>query len=102
MCTFGNFQMYGEPALQALQLSRWLSEANSQAGQAYVVIPLMSALWRVDIMLVLNRSLLNREYTLINLLKALASIISMCNLHVTLLSKIIPIYLQMECFVQLV
>jgi hypothetical protein len=30
-------------------------------------------------MLALNRSLLNREYTLINVLKALASIISMCN-----------------------
>jgi hypothetical protein len=33
-------------------------------------------------MLVLNRSLLNREYTLINVLKVLASIISICNLHV--------------------
>jgi hypothetical protein len=42
-------------------------------------------------MLVLNRSLLNREYILINVLKALASIISMCNLHVTL-SKITPRY----------
>jgi hypothetical protein len=38
-------------------------------------------------MLVLNRSLSNREYILINVLKALASIISMCNLHVTFLSK---------------
>jgi hypothetical protein len=43
-------------------------------------------------MLVLNRSLLNREYILINVLKALASIISMCNLHVTFLSKITPRY----------
>jgi hypothetical protein len=43
-------------------------------------------------MLLLNRSLLNREYILINVLKALASIISMCYLHVTLLSKIIPRY----------
>jgi hypothetical protein len=33
-------------------------------------------------MLELNRSLLNREYILINVLKALASIISMCNLHI--------------------
>jgi hypothetical protein len=32
--------------------------------------------------------MLNREYILINVLKALASIISMCNLHVTFLSKI--------------
>jgi hypothetical protein len=48
----------------------------------------MRALWRVNLMLVLNGSLLNREYTLINVLKALASIICMCNLHVTFLSKI--------------
>jgi hypothetical protein len=39
-------------------------------------------------MLVINRSLLNRKYILINVLKALASIISMCNLHLTFLSKI--------------
>jgi hypothetical protein len=43
-------------------------------------------------MLALNRSLLNREYTLINVLKALASIISMCNLNVTFLSKIASRY----------
>jgi hypothetical protein len=52
----------------------------------------MSALWRASLMLVLNRSLLNREYILINDLKALASIISKCNLHVTLLSKITSRY----------
>jgi hypothetical protein len=43
-------------------------------------------------MLTLNRSLLNREYALINVLKALALIISICNLHVTYLSKITPRY----------
>jgi hypothetical protein len=43
-------------------------------------------------MLALNRSLLNREYILMNVLKALASIISMYNLHVILLSKITPRY----------
>jgi hypothetical protein len=43
-------------------------------------------------MLELNRSLLNRKYILINVLKALASIIYMCNLHVTFLSKIAPRY----------
>jgi hypothetical protein len=68
--------------------SRWLSAASSQAGHAYVMMLLMSALWRVSLMLVLNRSLLNREYILINVLKALASIISICNLGVTFLSKI--------------
>jgi hypothetical protein len=39
-------------------------------------------------MLMLNRSPLNREYILINVLKALASIISMYNIHVTFLSNI--------------
>jgi hypothetical protein len=39
-------------------------------------------------MLVLNRSHLNNEYILINVLKALASIISICNLHASFLSKI--------------
>jgi hypothetical protein len=39
-------------------------------------------------MLVPKRSLLNREYMLINVLKALASIIYMCNHRVILLSKI--------------
>jgi hypothetical protein len=33
-------------------------------------------------MVVLNRLLLNREYVVINALKALPSIISMCDLHV--------------------
>jgi hypothetical protein len=41
-------------------------------------------------MLVFTRSLLNRECILKNVLKALASIISMFNLHVTFLSKITP------------
>jgi hypothetical protein len=68
--------------------SRWMSAANSQAGQTQVMILLMSALWRVSLMLVLNHSFLNREYILINVLKALASIISMCSLDVTFLWKI--------------
>jgi hypothetical protein len=55
-------------------------------------------------MLALNHSLLNREYALINVLMALASIISICNLHVTFLSKItrdILCCLQMEYLVHL-
>jgi hypothetical protein len=39
-------------------------------------------------MLVLDLSRLKREYTLINILKALASIVSMSFLHVIFLSKI--------------
>jgi hypothetical protein len=52
----------------------------------------MSALWRVSLILVLNRLLLNREYVVINALKALASISSMCGLHVIFLSNITPRY----------
>jgi hypothetical protein len=37
-------------------------------------------------MLALNRSLLNKEYILMSVLKTLASIICMCNLHAILLS----------------
>jgi hypothetical protein len=46
-------------------------------------------------MLVLNQSLLNRECNIIriiNLLKALVSTVSMCNLHVIFLSKNTPRY----------
>jgi hypothetical protein len=52
----------------------------------------MSALWWVSLMLVLNRLLLNRQHVVINALKALASIISMCDLHVIFLSNITPRY----------
>jgi hypothetical protein len=43
-------------------------------------------------MLVLKHSLLTREQILINVLKVLASFISMCSLHVILLLKITPRY----------
>jgi hypothetical protein len=43
-------------------------------------------------MLALNRSLLNREYIVMKVLKTLASIICMCNHHVIFLSKITPRY----------
>jgi hypothetical protein len=52
----------------------------------------LRALWRVNLMLALKRSLLDSEYMLMNVQKALASIISMCNLHVILLSKNTPRY----------
>jgi hypothetical protein len=40
----------------------------------------------------LNRSLLNREYDLMNVRKALASIVSMSNLNIIFLSKITQRY----------
>jgi hypothetical protein len=53
---------------------------------------LMRALWRVNLILVLNCSLLSRRYILMNVLKSLASIVSMCSLHVIFLSKMTPRY----------
>jgi hypothetical protein len=49
---------------------------------------LTSALWRVNLMLVLNRSLLNTKWTRINFLKASMVTISMCILNVILTSNI--------------
>jgi hypothetical protein len=43
-------------------------------------------------MLVLNSLLLNREYVIINALKALVSIVSMCDVHVIFLSNISKIF----------
>jgi hypothetical protein len=56
-----------------------VSAANVQAGQAEVITDLINAL--VSLMLALKRSLLNRVSILINVLKALASNISICSLH---------------------
>jgi hypothetical protein len=46
----------------------------------------------VRLMLALNSSILDKEDILMNVLKPLASIVSMCNLHVIPLSKITPRY----------
>jgi hypothetical protein len=52
----------------------------------------MSALYGVILMLARNHSLLNREYGLINALKALASIEFVYDLHAVFLSNITPRY----------
>jgi hypothetical protein len=62
--------------------NRWVSATNSQAREAQVIMDLISALWRVRLMLALYHSLLNRKYVLRNALEALASIVFMCSLHV--------------------
>jgi hypothetical protein len=46
----------------------------------------------VNLLLVLNRSLLNKEYNPINALYALVATVSMCSLHVIVLSKITSRY----------
>jgi hypothetical protein len=56
-------------------------------------------------MLALNRSLLNKEYVLINAVKDLTSIVFICGLHVIFLSNIIPrcfILFTKKCSVNLV
>jgi hypothetical protein len=40
---------------------RYVSAANSQVGHAYVITVLISALWKVSLILVLKSSLFNRE-----------------------------------------
>jgi hypothetical protein len=78
---------------QALQF-QWIVVCRKLPGWPSISheIILMIALWRVNLLLALDRSLLNREYILINILKALAAIISMCNLHVNFLLMITPRY----------
>jgi hypothetical protein len=71
---------------------RWVSAAYSQAGQAYVITLLISALWTVSLILALKRSLFNTEYILINVLNFLVSVISKCSVYVILISKITPRY----------
>jgi hypothetical protein len=46
-------------------------------------------------MLALNRSFMNSEYAVINILKSLASIISVCKLHVIFPSSITPGYVTL-------
>jgi hypothetical protein len=78
-----NCHWYGEPCFAGV--------TSSHSVQAYVIIVLMSALWKVNLMLGLNGLFFcNRYYTLINVLKALTSIISICNLHLIFQSKVTP------------
>jgi hypothetical protein len=57
----------------------------------------MRVLWRVNLMLVLNLSLLNKEYTLIIVLKALASIITLCGLRVRIRVTLWPTVSRPVC-----
>jgi hypothetical protein len=77
-------------ASQALQFRKVGICSKFRGGTRISHYDRISALRRVSLMLMLNRSLLNRIYTLINVLKTLASIISVFNLLVILFSKITP------------
>jgi hypothetical protein len=70
--------------------NQWRSVPNLQAGQAYAIMFLMGDLWNDNLKLVPNRLSWNREYTSTHVLKALALIISVCNLDILILSKTIP------------
>jgi hypothetical protein len=73
---------------------REMSAANFQAGQTYVITNLVSALWRVHSRLALKCLLLNRESILINVLKALASVIFMSCLQY---NPVIEYYTKIFC-----
>jgi hypothetical protein len=73
--------------------NRGVSAADSQVRQTGAIAGLMRALWKVNLVLVLNRSILNGRYILMNILKAFASIVSLCGLPVISLAKITP-----KCF----
>jgi hypothetical protein len=57
------------------------------------MIDLISALYTISLMFALKCLLLNIEYVLMYMAKALAEVFSMCNLHVNLLLKMTPRYL---------
>jgi hypothetical protein len=60
------------------------------------MLDLISALYTNSwVMLALKCLLLNIEYVLMYVLKALAEVSSMCGLHVNLLSKMTPRYLAL-------
>lgn len=78
--------------LQALHF-RKVSAANSQAGHAYVIIELMSTLWRVSLMFSASSHTFGKGVVTNNVLKALAVFVCMCVLDVILLPKITPKHL---------
>jgi hypothetical protein len=94
MCTSENCQWCGNPyfAVAAIPIGEILPPQIPRQGK-HVTAHVIRALWIVSLMLALNRLLLNREYVLINALKALVSIDFMCNLHVILLSTMLSGYL---------
>jgi hypothetical protein len=75
------------PVLHSLQFQLMAFRHKFPDGTGTNHCRLTSALWRVNLILVLNLPLLNREYNIINVLKVLASILSVCSLNVILLSK---------------
>jgi hypothetical protein len=62
-------------------------------GQAYVITDLISALWRVSLMVALERSIEDGVDSN-KCSMTLAPIISMCSLHVILIPKITPRYFR--------
>jgi hypothetical protein len=57
----GKFQMVRRTLFcRWCSFKRWVSAANSQAGQAWIITDLISALWRTSLMLALKRWFLNK------------------------------------------
>jgi hypothetical protein len=85
MCASEKSQWCGEPCFAgaAISISGILPQIPRRGKHKSLrITDLISALWKVNLMLALNRSLLKREYILMNVLKALASIISVSDVAV--------------------
>jgi hypothetical protein len=71
VCPEENCQQYGEFyfIVAVISVDGFLLQ-NPRPDRQNVIADLMRALWRVNLMLVLNHSLLNRGYILMKVLKA--------------------------------
>jgi hypothetical protein len=88
MCPLENCQWCGEPRFAGAAISIDVLMPQIPRQDRHVIADLMRSLWRVNLMLVLSHSVLNRGYILMNVLKALASIVFMRSLRAIFLLKI--------------
>jgi hypothetical protein len=68
VCALENYRWCRKLCFAGAAMSINLPAANTQAGQVWILMDLMSALWRVEVMLAFSRLFSNREYALINVL----------------------------------
>jgi hypothetical protein len=92
MCAMVDYQWWGELCFADTAITKDLSAANSHPGQVQVSINLINALERVNFVPTLKRPLFRTGLTLLNIYKALAAIVSICNLHVIFYKNYIEIF----------
>jgi hypothetical protein len=87
LATLNIYQWCEDPCFVSAAISKGEHQPQvPRRGKQKSLLILINDLWMVSLMLALNPSLLNREQTLINVLKALALIVPISNLHVILLT----------------